>query len=221
MAITASTLYAGTITTSGGTASQSITVPSGAEMLVVCFVSASANALSSMTFNGSGLTSRANVNDGNTRTAGIFDVPNPTAGTFNLVVNGTGSNTHVIVVRSISGINTSAPRGAAQTFGGFNSNRSVTLTTAVDDLGIDIIGTVPTLSTTDSRATDYNTANVIGTTDVASSTKVATTTSTVMNWTHTSEFTVLVAIPYVAATGGGGSSSTPAFGRYGVRGPIR
>jgi hypothetical protein len=190
-------------------------------MLVVCIVGSSTAFPTGMSFNGSALTSRANINDGNTRTAAIWDLPAPSVGTFNLTLtNGGASVTPVIVVRSLSGINTSAPRGTVQTFGGFNSNRSVTLTTAVDDLGIDIIGTVPTLSTTDSRATDYNTANVIGTTDVASSTKVATTTSTAMNWTHTSEFTVLAAIPYVAATGGG-SSSTPAFGRYGVRGPIR
>lgn len=217
MAISTSTLYAGTISLSGGTGSQSITVASGAEMLVVCVATPSTGAPSGMTFNGSALTSRASISDGNSRVAQMWDLPSPSAGTFNLTVtNGGASITPVIVVRTLSGINTSSPRGTAQTYGGFAGNRSVTLTTAAGDVGIDIIGNINTLTTTDSRSTDYNGVDVVGTTDVASSVKTATGASTAMNWTHASEFTVLAAVPYVMASSG--SSNAPRSMFYALNG---
>jgi YD repeat-containing protein len=216
MAITVSTLYAGTITLSGGTANQSITVASGAEMLTVCVLTPTAGAITSMSYNGSGLTSRVTVNDSNSRTAAIYDLANPTAGTINLVVNG-GNVTSVIVVRSLVGIDTGTPRGTAQSYGAFGGNRTLTLTTVSGDVGIDIIGNVNTLTTTDSRATQYNGVNAVGTTDVASSEKVASGTSTVMNWTHTSDWTAFVAIPYKVA-GGGGASNAPRSQFYHLQG---
>lgn len=210
MAITQSVLYAGTITLTAGTGSQSVTVPSGAEIIVASLVGVNSSGPTTVTYNGVSLTSRAGIGDGNTRHASIWDLLSPTVGTFNVVV--TGSNgTYAMVVRTLTGINTSSPRGTAQTYGGFAGNRSVTLTTAVGDLGIDIIGNINTLTTTDSRATDYNAVDVVGTTNVASSVKTATTTSTAMNWTHGSDWTVLAAVPYVMASGGASNAPRSMF----------
>jgi hypothetical protein len=220
MPITHNVLFSDVLTLSGGTVSQSITVASGAEMLVVSVVFGNTTGPTTVTYNGVSLTSRASIGDGNQRHGSIWDLPSPAVGTFNLTL--TGSNQPAgVVVRTLQGIDTSTPRGTAQTFGGFNSNRSVTLTTAVDDVGIDIIGNINTLATTDARATQYNAVDAVGTTDVASSIKVATGTSTVMNWTHGSEWTVLAAVPYRNLAGGGGPTPAPSFGRYGVRGPVR
>jgi hypothetical protein len=222
MAITQNVLFSGVLTLSGGTISQSVTVPSGAEIIVVSLVFGSAVAPTGVSYNSVALTSQAGVSDGNTRHASIWDLLAPTVGTFNVTITAsTGENaTCAVVVRTLQGIDTATPRGTAQTFGGFNSNRSVTLTTAVDDVVIDIIGNINTLTPTDARATQYNAVNAVGTTDVASSIKVATGTSTVMHWTHGSEWTVLAAVPY-RNLAGGGPTPAPSFGRYGVRGPVR
>lgn len=217
MPITQSVLYAGPITVSGGTGSQSVTVASGAQIIVAAMVSVGVTQPSTVTYNGVALTSRVNVGDGNTRSASIWDLLDPAVGAFNVTVTGT-NGTYGLVVRTLQGIDTGRPRGTAQSFGGFNSNRSVTLVTDAGDVGVDIIGNINTLTTTDGRPTDYNAVNVVGTTDVASSIKTASGTTTVMNWTHASEFTVLVAVPYVMAAE---PRYTPAYGRYRVAGPVR
>lgn len=219
MAITQSVLYANTVTVAGGTGSQSVTVASGAEMLVVSVVGVNVSGPTTITYNSVSLTKQASIADGNLRHASIWDLPSPGVGTFNLTISG-ANGTYAVVARTLQGINTSSPRGTAQTFGGFAANRSVTLTTAVGDVCVDIIGNINTLTTTDSRATDYNAVDVVGTTNVASSVKEATSTSTIMNWTHASDWTVLASVPYAMAVASG-PTPTPAFGRYGVRSPSR
>ena len=208
MAITKTDLYANIVTVSGGSATVSVTVPSGTEMLVVRTVTAF-SAPYDITYNGSALTSRVSESDSNSRASSIWDLESPTAGTHNVVIS-CGDNTVPLIVTALQGIDTGTPRGTPQSHAGYASSRTITLTTTAGDLCLDIFSSGASVTADGSQTTQWSGAGV-GSDFAGASSKIASGSSTTMLWSG-GAFSVLVGIPYVMGAGGGSvAKSVPWF----------
>lgn len=154
---------------------QSITVPAGTTHLVVRAVNSSST-MPSMTFNGAALTVGPIADDTNLRASTIYYLANPDIGTFDLVTNSAGvGRTMQLSIDAVSG---ALGVGDTDFVGGYLTNSTLSLTTAVDDLVVDILSS-DTAATSGTGQSD----ELLNTGNASASSETATTTTTDMSWT--------------------------------------
>ena len=176
-----------------------LTVPAGAKQLGVRLPHKSA---SSISWNGSPLSSRIVSASGNTTTASIWDIDNPASGLHTLSIIG-GASSQRVDVYTTDGTDPSTPRGTAASSNNFTQNPSVSVTTLVGDLVVDCVALEATgsLTPTAGQTSELDAGDVAGIRFGASQ-KQAVGTTTTMSWTGgTASFSALVALPYRSAAG--------------------
>lgn len=181
---------------------QSITVPSGTTHLAVRLVNSSST-MPTLEYNGSALTSIGTANDTNLRACSIYYLANPSIGTFDLVTNSAGVQRTIQMVIDV--VSDSSGVGDSDISGGSAANRSLTLTTVSGDLVLDVLNCPVTASVGADQ-----TADLLNTNNTSASNETATGTSTVMSWTHTSDFSSQAAIVFTD-----GGSALPSIRKTG------
>lgn len=183
--------------TSGWTGSewsltQSVTVGASADYVVIAI--RSGGAPNSATFNSASVTPTVSASDSNAWWVGIYVIASPGAGTYDFQTLTGGNNfDYVIVTGDVEGSSGIADSDAA---GGYAvGGRSLTLTTAADDMLMDIIATYETATASAGQTTEYAWAN-----NGAVSTKTATGASTEMSWTHADAFSAQAAVAFTSSS---------------------
>ena len=155
----------------------------------------------------------------------LWRLVNPDTGTFNIVTVGSPATDIALMALSLYDADQTTPeRGTVGTKSSFGAPWTSTVTSATDDLVIDL-GTVSgsVFSTTESGQTERIESQLAApsaTYRALSSTRTATGTSTDLSWTGTSigsGFLYLFAVRAAPAVAG----NTPAFGRYRIAGARR
>lgn len=201
------------------------TVVAGQNLLTVRFSGLQPDSnISSVTYNGVALTSRAAVNSSSSSAVSLWDIVNPSVGTSQpLLITFTNGNVCDSVVQAASGVDTTSPRGTPGTYGNFNvpGTPSLTLVTVVGDWVVDVIVVEngKTLTPNAGQTTTSLNVNPSGSLHCATSSIMATTTSTTVGWTESlGDFTAYAAIGYHAGaspsrgfmlSGHGDNNNTP------------
>jgi hypothetical protein len=205
-----STLHSGVVSINNSTGDVSITVPSSTAVLLVRTAGIWVD-MSSVGISGNAGSSLASVNDGNSRLSEAWEIFSPASGSQTLALR-TASGTsrdYYVQVEALIGVGTAR---TPVTYSGFAANRSVSLTTVAADLVFDNIITASSLTVGGGRTTQYVGApSVTGGGNVGLSSITASGTTTVMDWTHTSDWTALFGVAYPDTSGGGGSSAIAAI----------
>lgn len=194
----------------------SVTVLTGENLLFVGFAGQASSSVSNVSYNGTSLGAEKIIrSDGNTREVYIFDLLTPSVGTFNLTFASSQNVSYRVIAVPLGGVDETTPRGTAVSAFGFSTSATASVTTSSGDVVLDILNAQSAV-TAGSGQTQIASADAF----VASSYEIATSTSTSMDWSFSSGFYTLAAIPYKPAAASG-PTPTPAFGRYGVRSPSR
>ena len=166
-----------------------VTVPVGAAYLVVRVFS-TASVPSTLTYDGVELTNAAYQGTTNVGYAGLFYLPNPAIGTFDLFIAKNVGATYQLVIDSISG---ASSVGAVVSSGGFDTDSSAAVTTVSGDLVLDAL-----YSPTSATEGAGQTTQLLNTSNGNASSETATGTTTTMSWTHTAGFVAHIAVPFSA-----------------------
>jgi hypothetical protein len=202
----------------------SVTIPSSTTYVYVGIGSRNVSVNSaSLSGGGTGVQSVAiNAGAAGQPIAQLWRIPNSTTGTQTLTVNFSATVVGTLAIYYLSDVDTVTPEVSTNSVDSNTSQPSLTMTTVADGLVIDFASNYSTTSgtgTPNGSQAEVLDAYVNQTTHVSSSV-ASTSTSTSIGWTLTNNNnTAYVAVALQPAASP--SSSTPAFGRYGVRGPIR
>ncbi len=154
--------------------------------------------------------------------AELWRIVNTATGTQTLTVNFSAAVSGALAVYYLSDVNTTTPEVSTNSVDANASQPSLTMTTVADGLVIDFASNYTSTTGTgtpngsQAEALDVYVSQV---TQVSSSV-ASTSTSTSIGWTLTNNNnTAYVAVALQPAASP--YTPTPAFGRYGVRGPVR
>ena len=168
-------------------ATTSITVPAGAVYLVVRTTSTGAGP-NTFTYNGVALTQAENKSNSNSGYAGLYYLANPSIGTFDLFIAKSSGATYQLVIDSVSG---ASSVGGAVSFGAYDTNRSMDVTTVSGDLVLDSLYVPQTVT-----AGAGQTTQLLNTNNASASSETATGTTTTMSWTQPADFVAQVAVAF-------------------------
>jgi hypothetical protein len=156
--------------------------------------------------------------------AQLWRIPNSTTGTQTLTVSLGGTVSGALAIYYLSDVDTTTPEVSTNSVDANASQPSLTMTTVVDGLVIDFASnynnTVTGTGTPNGSQAEVLDVYVNQVTHVSSSVASAST-STSIGWTLTNNSNTAYVAVALQPTAGPPASTTPAFGRYGVRGPIR
>jgi hypothetical protein len=210
--------------TSGTSWTPSVTIPSSTTYVYVGIGSRNVSVNSmSLSGGGTGVQSVAiNAGASGQPIAQLWRIPNSTTGTQTLTVSLGGTVSGALAIYYLSDVDTTTPEVSTNSVDANASQPSLTMTTVADGLVIDFASnynTVTGTGTPNGSQAEVLDVYVNQVTHVSSSV-ASTSTSTSIGWTLTNNSnTAYVAVALQPAASP--SSSTIAFGRYGVRGPIR
>jgi len=95
--------------------------------------------VSSVTYNGISLTQISSVANGNTERAALFYLINPASGTHNIVVTLAVASRFIGGAYSYTGVNQATPLGTSASAIGNSSTSSVTISSATNELVVDVL----------------------------------------------------------------------------------
>lgn len=178
------------------TTTVSYTLNAASTNIVVVIHGTSTN-VTSITWGGAALTSRASSADGNVGRVSIWDRDAPATGTANIVITSSVNFTGLgVTIFGLSGVDSGTPRrGTNTTAGSFSATATLSVTTTSGDfvLGGATTVNVPTLSSGTAINTGFLALSEYG--SVAS--KVATGVSTSLTWTQTAEWQGVALVAYI------------------------
>ncbi len=177
-------------TNNGSSLTWSHTNTAGDFMVVT--VTTKDKSISSVTYNGVGLTQAGTITSNSMRVA-LFYLVAPATGAHNVVVTASGSTEIDAGAETYIGVDQATPVGAAVTASNQSATATVTVVSAAGELVVDAVGVIQTTVTVGAGQTQRH--NRVGTNNANGSSTEAGAASVTMSWTlPTSKYWGIVAL---------------------------